>query len=86
MKSYLLALAVAVALSGTTGCQSNRPFQGGSGNDCGCSQCGAGGQTGGPPAIGPRGGGPPTGAVTYPYYTTRGPRDFLQNDPPSIGR
>ncbi len=29
--------------------------------------------------------GPPTGAVAYPYYTTRGPRDFLVNDPPSIG-
>ncbi len=25
------------------------------------------------------------GAVAYPYYTTRGPRDFLSNQPPSIG-
>ena len=25
------------------------------------------------------------GAVDYPYYTTRAPRDFLQNNPPSIG-
>jgi hypothetical protein len=25
------------------------------------------------------------GAVAYPYYTTRGPRDFLINNPPSIG-
>ncbi|MCO8122358.1 hypothetical protein NHH03_11480 [Stieleria sp. TO1_6] len=30
--------------------------------------------------------GPPTGQVAYPYYTVRGPRDFLLNDPPSIGR
>jgi hypothetical protein len=30
-------------------------------------------------------GGPPVGTVTYPYYTVRGPRDFLANDPPSIG-
>jgi hypothetical protein len=30
-------------------------------------------------------GGPPTGAVTYPYYTNRGPRDFLAKQPPSIG-
>ena len=30
--------------------------------------------------------GPPTGAVTYPYYTHRGPRDFLLDNPPSIGR
>jgi hypothetical protein len=29
--------------------------------------------------------GPPTGQTAYPYYTTRGPRDFLQNNPPSIG-
>ncbi|MDY0165660.1 MAG: hypothetical protein RBS80_03905 [Thermoguttaceae bacterium] len=29
--------------------------------------------------------GPPTGAIAYPYYTTRGPRDFLANNPPSIG-
>ena len=29
--------------------------------------------------------GPPTGAVAYPYYTTRGPRDFLMANPPSIG-
>lgn len=29
--------------------------------------------------------GPPTAAVTYPYYTTRGPRDFLARNPQSIG-
>jgi hypothetical protein len=29
--------------------------------------------------------GAPTGAVAYPYYTTRGPRDFLAKCPPSIG-
>jgi hypothetical protein len=29
--------------------------------------------------------GPPTGTVAYPYYTTRGPRDFLAKCPPSIG-
>jgi hypothetical protein len=34
-------------------------------------------------ALGPAG--PPTGAVAYPYYTTRGPRDFLAKCPPSIG-
>jgi hypothetical protein len=28
---------------------------------------------------------PQTGAVAYPYYTTRGPRDFLAKNPPSIG-
>ena len=29
--------------------------------------------------------GPETGAVHYPYYTTRGPRDFFMCNPPSIG-
>lgn len=29
--------------------------------------------------------GPPTGTIAYPYYTTRGPRDFLAADPPTIG-
>jgi hypothetical protein len=29
--------------------------------------------------------GPATGAVAYPYYTVRGPRDFLAKNPPSIG-
>ena len=30
--------------------------------------------------------GPPTGQVAYPYYTVRGPRDFLLDQPPTIGR
>ena len=34
--------------------------------------------------IGPQG--PPTAQVAYPYYTVRGPRDFLIDNPPSIGR
>ena len=29
--------------------------------------------------------GPSTAQVAYPYYTTRGPRDFFTNNPPSIG-
>lgn len=29
--------------------------------------------------------GPPAGQTAYPYYTARGPRDFLLNNPPSIG-
>lgn len=31
-------------------------------------------------------GGPPVAQVAYPYYTTRGPRDFLMDNPPTIGR
>lgn len=30
--------------------------------------------------------GPPTAHVGYPYYTHRGPRDFLLDNPPTIGR
>ncbi len=30
--------------------------------------------------------GPPTAAYAYPYYTIRGPRDFLMKNPPTIGR
>ena len=30
--------------------------------------------------------GPPVGTYAYPYYTTRGPRDFLMGNPPPIGR
>jgi hypothetical protein len=41
-------------------------------------QGGPGGQ------VGPSG--PATAHVAYPYYTTRGPRDFLLNNPPTIGR
>lgn len=29
--------------------------------------------------------GPPVGTVVYPYYTVRGPRDFLVDDPRPIG-
>ena len=29
--------------------------------------------------------GPPTGGVSYPYYTNRGPRDFLAKNPRGIG-
>ncbi len=29
--------------------------------------------------------GPPVAQTAYPYYTLRGPRDFLMSNPPSIG-
>ena len=29
--------------------------------------------------------GPPAGAITYPYYTVRGPRDYFAKNPSSIG-
>lgn len=30
-------------------------------------------------------GGPPSAQITYPYYTNRGPRDFLDPNPRGIG-
>jgi hypothetical protein len=30
--------------------------------------------------------GPPTAQTAYPYYTHRGPRDFLLDNPPTIGQ
>ncbi len=30
--------------------------------------------------------GPAMASVAYPYYTLHGPRDFLQNNPPTLGR
>ena len=29
--------------------------------------------------------GPPVGQTAYPYYTVRGPRDFLLDNPPQLG-
>jgi len=59
----------------------------GHGANCNCPGDGGGFGNGG------LGGGPPlepapgmsAGAVGYPYYTVRGPRDFFINNPPSIG-
>jgi hypothetical protein len=58
---------------------------------CGNGACGCGPGAG----LCPHGGGypeypsfnqgPPVGQVAYPYYTTRGPRDFLHPHPPTIG-
>ncbi|MHB1034504.1 MAG: hypothetical protein ACYC35_06065 [Pirellulales bacterium] len=65
---------------GECGCES-------CGNDCatGCRTCKPGCKHGARGAAEEVVAGPPTGAVTYPYYTTRGPRDFLAKEPRSIG-
>lgn len=55
---------------------------------CGACGCGPGGvcpHAGGYPEYQAFNPGPPTGQVAYPYYTVRGPRDFLRNNPPTIG-
>ncbi len=76
---------------GGGGCSSGCDSGYGGGPGGGCSSCGGqGGYAGeglhggggyadaGPP-------GPPSAQVTYPYYTTRGPRDFLASNPRDIG-
>jgi hypothetical protein len=54
-----------------------------------CGRGGGGPMAGGHQNMNPRAfagpSGPPTAAITYPYYTTRGPRDFLQDNPRTIG-
>ena len=65
-----------------------------------CRNCGRGGALAGvrgamagqsqyanaqPAGAGEASGGP-MAQVAYPYYTTRGPRDFLLDNPPTIGR
>ncbi len=47
-----------------------------------CPRCGRRHGRGGPCEAAA---GPSMGAVTYPYYTLRGPRDFLDRNPQSIG-
>jgi hypothetical protein len=52
----------------------------------GCLHCGMLGHRGaGDSADGGGGGGSNAGTVSYPYYTLRGPRDFLETHPQSIG-
>ena len=47
----------------------------------GCATCTRPGNTGGYVAQS----GPNSAQIAYPYYTVRGPRDFLAKNPPSIG-
>ena len=56
---------------------------GGPGVGCGvCTVCGCGPSGDQNYNFNP---GPPVAQTAYPYYTLRGPRDFLLNNPPSIG-
>jgi hypothetical protein len=96
MKRVLLLLAFASLA--TVGCQAHRSHV--ANNECGsCGSCGHGQYTGCGvqnsadyvPQI-PKHysqqtqpSGPPTGTYAYPYYTTRAPRDFLLDQPTTIG-
>jgi hypothetical protein len=80
MKRALVTLLAVGLIAGIVGC-CNAPVNGAA-QTCdprtGCLGLGAGGADSFVP-------GPPTGAITYPYYTLRGPRDFLASDPRTIG-
>ncbi len=98
MKRVLLSLGLAVMLMSTIGCHQNQLNRGCGNAQCDrCSRFAGLGQRGAPTKV-PRlprnpqgdqgqmaGGGGTMGAVGYPYYTIRGPRDFFYNQPPSIG-
>ena len=90
MKRALMLLAVVASLLGVTGCHHHRHMvRQGCGNPY-CDHCGGGMGTHVPRL--PHGyaeqtdpSGPATAQTAYPYYTIRGPRDFLVNEPSSIG-
>ena len=97
MKRAVMFLGLMCSLVASTGCLRNRAC-----NNCngplGCRPCQIGWQRGGTDYQASlshseyRRGGQDMGSggqaaqVAYPYYTTRGPRDFLLNNPPTIGR
>ena len=91
MKRVLILLALVASLLGTVGCHRDRHMvRRGCGNAY-CDRCGGGGAGTRVPRL-PHGyaeqtgpAGTMTGQYAYPYYTTRGPRDFLVNEPSSIG-
>lgn len=96
MKRVLLSIGLALLLMAMVGCQQQN-LRGACGN-ANCDRCGLlGARGGGAPTAVPHlprnyaaqpqagGGGASMGAVGYPYYTVRAPRDFLYNQPPSIG-
>ena len=92
MRRLILGLMLVVTVAATTGCCcGGRPacgLFGGCGlcksDGCGGAGCenGCGDCCGTDPG---QYGGPATAAVAYPYYTTRGPRDFLAKNPRGIG-
>lgn len=102
MTRLLFGLLAAGLVSAATGCCTmcnncqtcdGHPTRGcgpfGSGHSAGCGAGDVhprmaalhGGRNGSGPDFGP-----PSAAIAYPYYTTRGPRDFLEPNPPTIGR
>ncbi|MCA9132797.1 MAG: hypothetical protein KDA45_06570 [Planctomycetales bacterium] len=96
-----LTLAFALVSSTGCGLMNNKNCNSCNGN-LGCRPCQMGWQRGGTdyqrflghngsyrnaaPSGAGGAGGAPAAQVAYPYYTARGPRDFLMDNPPTIGR
>ena len=90
MKRAIFLLAASLLTGFAGGCHHNLCDDNcnncGSSDSCGCGRGGAGGRHySGPNTEEYTDSGPPSAAVTYPYYTTRGPRDFLARNPRGIG-
>jgi len=96
MKRGLLLLVVVLVLAGFSGCLREQTCPNGGDEPCvqgcgrtaccwpPCNACRGREHCARPgPALQPQQ--PPYGAITYPYYTLRGPRDFLERSPSPIG-
>ena len=90
MKRAWLAFALLGLMVGSSGCGGlvHRLCKGpliGSCQTCpeDCATCDPGCRARGCPDCAAAG--PPAGTITYPYYTTRGPRDFLARSPQPLG-
>ncbi len=77
MKRFGFAALAVMMLVASVGCRG--AYRNGCNDGCGYGGHGHGGHT--QPAPNHDG-----AHVGYPYYTTRGPRDYFLNNPPSIGR
>ena|SRR5580658_147698 len=75
MRHAFLLLSASALLAVFAGCACN---------NC-CCNSSSSGNAGGVRQAAPQQQQPQGGTVSYPYYTTRGPRDFLETNPQSIG-
>ncbi len=93
MRTAMLALVMLATLIPSVGCVGARSAcnscQGCNGSGRGCIRNGFFAQCFGPDRFATPtqegAGAPPSAQTAYPYYTTRGPRDFLMSNPDSIG-
>lgn len=93
MRTAMLTLVMLATLIPSVGCIGARSAcnscQGCDGHGRGCIRNGFFAQCFGPDSRATPtqegAGAPPSAQVAYPYYTNRGPRDFLMSNPDTIG-